>query len=208
MPNWCNNQVIIKHPNPAEIERLAAALEEGGFCNAVIPVPKELTETISGFVGDPVEQAKLEAQTRANIEKFGHGNWYDFCVNKWGTKWDVGDQGATTVHPDGTMLETSFDSAWSPPIGVYAELVEQGFEVRAMYYEGGMCYAGIWEDGDDDFYELGSMGHREVEAMIPTDLNEMFAISETMAEYADEEELTEWINDGVEQNKKLGLIAE
>jgi hypothetical protein len=39
----------------------------------------------------------------------------------------------------------------------------------------------------------------------------MFGISESMAEYEaenEEEELTEWIRDGIEQNKNLGLIAE
>jgi hypothetical protein len=39
----------------------------------------------------------------------------------------------------------------------------------------------------------------------------MFGISESMAEYEaenEQEELTEWIKDGVEKNNKLGLIAE
>jgi hypothetical protein len=50
-----------------------------------------------------------------------------------------------------------------------------------------------------------------VRAAIGDDLDDMFGISESMAEYEaenEQEELTEWIRDGVEQNNKLGLITE
>jgi hypothetical protein len=38
----------------------------------------------------------------------------------------------------------------------------------------------------------------------------MFGISETIREYEaeNEEELTEWLKDGIEQNKKIGLVSE
>jgi hypothetical protein len=206
MPIWCNNFVEVKGPR-AELERLKTAFEEGKFCNAVIPVPQELMDTISGFHGDPEEQAKLEAQTRANIEKYGHGNWYDFCTARWGTKWDVGgSDGTVDITDDGTMLTASFESAWAPPIGVYEAMVEQGLEVRAYYYEGGMCFAGIWEDGVDNFYsEWGdSQGAKNT---LPQDLDELFGISESQAEWEEEErreeELYAFVKDGVEQRKEI-----
>jgi hypothetical protein len=40
------------------------------------------------------------------------------------------------------MLHTFFDTAWAPPVNAYEKLVEMGFGVEAMYYEGGMGYAG------------------------------------------------------------------
>jgi hypothetical protein len=80
-----------------------------------------------------------------------------------------------------------------------------------MYYEPGMAFAGIWtsENGDDE-YNLEGMGSQQVIDDIPAELDEMFGISECIAEYEaeEEEELTEWIKDGVEQKKNLGLIAE
>lgn len=183
MPNWCNNTVEITHKDPAKMSALVLAINEGKFCNFAKPVPEAL-HIVAGSVGDPEEQMKLEAQTELNRETYGYGNWYDFCVNEWGTKWDV--DAYDTVEP-ADKITFGFDSAWSPPIGVYEALVEQGFEVRAYYYEPGMAFAGIWEDGDDDFYELGGMSSERVKEDLPTALDEMFGISECIAEYEEEE---------------------
>jgi hypothetical protein len=147
----------------------------------------------------------LEEATARNVEKYGYGNWYDWCVNEWGTKWDVGGDGQTDIHPDGRMLHTTFDSAWSPPIAAYEKLTAMGFTVGAMYYEGGMAYAGEWSEGSDDYYNLEGMNSQQVIADLPVELDEAFGISECMAEYEaeNEEELTSWLKDGVEERKKL-----
>ena len=204
MPNWCNNNLTLQHEDPAMIKRAADALERGEFLQEFIPVPEQL-KIVAGCVGDPVEQAKLEADTKRNVEELGYGNWYDFQVNEWGTKWDVGGDSQTDIHPDGKMLHTYFDSAWSPPVAAYEKLTAMGFTVGAMYYEGGMAYAGVWEDGVDDYYDLGGMNASQVESDLPVELDEAFGISESMREYEEEnqEELTEWLKDGVEQKKAL-----
>lgn len=204
MPNWCNNNLILEHDDPAMIQRAKEALDRGEFLSEFIPVPKELTDTMSGSYGDADKQAALEAQTRANIEKYGYGNWYDYCVGEWGTKWDVGEQGNTDVHPEGKMLHTSFDSAWSPPINAYYKLEQLGFRVNAQFYEGGMAFAGTYSDGNCDDFSLEGMTADEIEQNYP-ELDECFGISESIREYEaeNEEELTAWIKDGVEQTKKL-----
>ena len=205
MPNWCNNHLTLTHEDPAMIQRAYDALERGEFLNEFIPVPEELKIT-AGYLGDGDAQKELEAQTKANVEKFGYGNWYDYCVGEWGTKWDVGEQGNADINPtDPCMLTAGFDSAWAPPVNAYEKLVELGFSVKAGYYEGGMAFAGIWEDGDDDFYELGGMSGAEVEAHLPTGLDDLFGISECIYEYEAEqqEELTEWIKDGAEKKAQL-----
>ena len=186
MPNWCNNTVEISHPDKAKMYALVEAINEGKFCNHVIPVPEDLQIT-AGFLGkDTPEQAELERKTAENVAKYGVGNWYDFCTSRWGTKWDV-DAYEKVEFDDqwdkGNKITFGFDSAWSPPIGIYEELVEQGFSVRADYYEPGMAFAGIWEDGCDDFYEYGGMTSEQVAEEFPKDLDEMFAISESMAEW-------------------------
>jgi hypothetical protein len=190
------------------IQRAADALQRGEFLQEFCPVPEDL-QIVAGSVGDPVEQAELERKTAENVEKYGYGNWYDFCVGEWGTKWDVGCEGSTDVHPDGKMLHTYFDSAWSPPINAYSKLEELGFKVNAMYYEGGMAYAGAYGDGNDEEINLEGMSADDIERDHP-ELDECFGISECMREYEaeNEEELTTWIKDGIEENKKIGLIAE
>jgi len=203
MPNWCNNTLTLTHEDPAMILRAKEALDRGEFLNEFIPVPEQL-KIVAGSVGDPVEQAKLEADTARNREELGYGNWYDFCVGEWGTKWDVGGDGQSDIHPDGKMLHTSFDSAWSPPVNAYDKLVELGFGVNAMYYEGGMCYAGAYDEHGDQEINLEGMSADDIEQNHP-ELDEAFAISESIREYEaeNEEELTEWIKDGVDKNSQL-----
>jgi len=201
MPNWCNNNLTLTHEDPAMIQRAFDALERGEFLQEFVPVPEQL-KIVAGCVGDPDEQKKLEADTARNLEDLGYGNWYDYCVGEWGTKWDVGEQGASDIHPEGRMLHTFFDSAWSPPIYAYEKLVAMGFGVEAMYYEGGMGYAGSFGEAGDEEISLEGLSADDIERDHP-DLDECFGISESMREYEEPEELSEWLKDGVEQKKAL-----
>ncbi len=205
MPNWCSNHITVRGTDPAEIQRLAEAFGAGGFCNAVIPTPKQLTETVSGHCGDGYEQELNQFKMELNQKYFGHTDWYSFQTARWGTKWDV-DCGSVEVDEDGLGFSGTFESAWSPPIGVAEALVEQGFEVTLYYYEPGMCYVGKWEDGSDNYCEYSGETSETVRAAIGDELDDMFGISESMAEYEaenEEEELTEWIKDGADKNTKL-----
>ena len=190
MPNWCNNSVEIYHEDPAMIERVRTAFNDGRLLAEFIPIPQSL-RIVAGCVGDPDEQKKLEEDTARNREVHGYGNWYDYCVNEWGTKWDVGADGNPAQDiPGGLML--GFESAWAPPCGAYEKLTEQGFRIRAMYFEPGMAFAGVWEDGFDDYYEYGGMSSTEIAETLPAELDEAFNISEDVAQWeaenAEEEE--------------------
>ena len=185
MPNWCNNTVEIYHADPAMLERVRTAFKDARLLEEFIPVPKDL-QIVAGMVSDPDEQKKLEEDTKRNMEVHGYANWYDYCVNEWGTKWDVGgdDLGPAQDIPGGLML--TFDSAWAPPCAAYEKLTDMGFRIRAMYYEPGMAFAGIWEDGDDQFYEYGGLNSEQIAEELPVELDEAFCISESVAEWEEE----------------------
>jgi len=205
MPNWCSNHITVRGTDPVAIKRLADAFDAGEFCSTVVPMPEELNIT-SGFLGNGAEQAELEAKSKANLEKYGYANWYDFNVANWGTKWEIGGNGdVAEIEDDGLSFSASFESAWSPPTGVCEALVEQGFEVTLYYYEPGMGYVGKWEDGCDDYYEYSGENSNTIRAAVGDELDDMFGISESMAEYEaeqeEDEELTEWIKDGAEARK-------
>jgi hypothetical protein len=203
MPNWCNNFVSIRGPKES-LQKLKEAYDNQEFCNAVIPVPEDL-KIVAGSVGDPVEQAKLEADTRRNIEVYGYGNWYDFCVNRWGTKWDIGGDGGADLEDDGECLTMSFDSAWSPPTGVYEALTEQGYVVEACYYESGMAFCGVYtSENGDDCYDISNMSADEIADTIPAELDDCMGITESIREYEaeNEEDLHKFVREGGE---KLGL---
>jgi hypothetical protein len=208
MPNWCSNHITVRGTDPAAIKRLADAFDNGEFCGTVVPMPEELNIT-SGRLGDGEEQRELERKTAENLEKHGFANWYDFNVAKWGTKWEIGGNGNEAERDeDGLGFSAPFDSAWSPPIAVCEALVEQGFEVVLYYYEPGMGYCGKFEDGYDEYYEYSDENSKTVRTAIGSDLDDMFGISESMAEYEaenEEEELTEWIKDGAEKKALVAL---
>ena len=194
MPNWCNNSLTLKHTDPAMIKRAFDALEKGAFLNEFVPIPESL-HIVAGRVGDGIEQEALEAQEKLNEAQHGYKNWYDFCTNEWGTKWDVGDEGSQTLVNE-NELTTYFDSAWSPPTGAYAKLQDLGFEVEAYYYESGMCFAGIYDENGDDFYNIDGSSE-SVRENIPQVLDEMFNISENIAEYEEENQEIE-LNNGID----------
>jgi hypothetical protein len=209
MPNWCSNHITVRGTDPVAIKRLADAFDNGEFCATVVPMPEELNIT-SGFLGSGDEQKELEAKSAANLEKHGYANWYDFNVANWGTKWEIGGNGDEAERDeDGLGFSAPFDSAWSPPIGVCEALVEQGFEVVLYYYEPGMGYCGKFEDGYDEYYEYSGETSKTVRAAIGSDLDDMFGISESMAEYEaeneEEEDLTEWLKDGIEKKALVAL---
>ncbi len=128
MPNWCLNKLTISHEDRSKVMEFVHAYKEGKACEHYLPRPADK-------------------------------DWYEWNISNWGTKWDIGsDNGEvhglnpTIVGNEATM---SFDSAWSPPVGLYKELVLRGFRVVASYFEPGMAYCGVWTDGDDLYIEYG-----------------------------------------------------
>ena len=188
MPNWCNNTVEITHSDPAKIRELVAAVNEGKFLNYCKPVPEAL-QIVAGRVGDDNDpkQIALQEQTMHNLSTYGYANWYDWCVNEWGTKWDVNAIETIELEGDVDHITFGFDSAWSPPTGAMEYLMDQGFTVRLYYYEPGMAFAGIFDENGDDCYDIGGLTSETVKDAIPEVLDEMFGISETIANYEEEE---------------------
>jgi len=178
MPNWCNNNVTIYGPIE-KVKAIQSAYEKGEFCQHIHPNPK--------------------------------GEWeYDWSVSNWGTKWDVGDSDSieyTEVAPNRASLDLFFDSAWAPPIGVYAKLIEdEDMDCGAYYYEPGMGFCGAWSNGSDEYYDIPEHSTKTREE-IPEAIDEMFGISETQEEWENEEELSTWMRDGAEQRKKDKEVA-
>lgn len=175
MPNWCSNHLVLHHDDPQQITRAADAFRRGEFLQELVPNPV--------------------------------GEWdYDWSVSHWGTKWDVGgdNYNEPQISEDGRTLTLGFDSAWSPPTMAYDVIATQGFEISAMYYESGMAYAGQWtNDTGDDYYEFSGMSADRVQDLLPSDLDEMFGISECIREYEQEEPLTDWYMTGA---KEKGLL--
>jgi len=153
IPNWCLNKLTVEHNDSHMLDRFENAYNRGKACQEFLPIPE-------GY--------------------YDNGKWYDWCIDTWSTKWDIGaDIGtdkeeryglkATRV---GNQVNCSFDSAWSPPVGLYDKLVELGYNVRASYWEPGMCFCGIWDNGADNYVDYPSKD------MIPVALWNEFGMEE------------------------------
>ena len=168
MPNWCENRLTISHSDPAMLKRARDAWMDRRFLKEFIPIPQELT-IVSGRVGadDNPEQMLLVAQQEANLKKYGYQDWYTYCVNEWGTKWDIGYQEDWNEPYDEseTTFTVNYNSAWSPPEAACFKLVAMGFDVTNYYYEPGMGFCGVFKDGEDHQYSTGEA---------PKELQEVF----------------------------------
>jgi len=154
MPNWCLNKLTISHEDRSKVMEFVRAYKEGKACERYLPRPADQ-------------------------------DWYEWNVANWGTKWDIGsDNGEvhglnpTIVDNEATM---SFDSAWSPPIGLYERLNNLGFSVDATYFEPGMGFCGIWHDGDDLYTEYSDKGMIPVRIWEDYNLEEFFSDDEVEA---------------------------
>ena len=187
MPNWCDNQITITGPNSVidKIEKIVKEEKDGnGLLNFMKPMPKELDGTTSPSSSADKPQPMVE----------GFDNWYDWRVENWGTKWEVNE--FYGVDRQGDTISFGFSSAWSPPIRAYETFIMNMSEknldvsVKAYYYEGGCDFMGCWDNGDDDCYapsELNSKSDFWNDG-IGAELDDMFNITESMAEYEAEEE--------------------
>jgi hypothetical protein len=151
MPNWCMNKLTVSHANPDMVDRFENAYNLGKACNEFLPLPE----------GE---------------------DWYNWQINNWGTKWDIGaDIGTEKEERYGLKatrvdneVSCSFDSAWSPPVGLYEKLVDLGYDVKATYWEPGMSFCGIWDNGVDHYVDYQSKDMIPVALWNEYDMQEFF----------------------------------
>ena len=128
MPNWC-------------------------ICELTVSGPKKVLDEF-------VKQAKQVKTKDSNKSEFSlakfvpipkkeEANWYDWCVENWGTKWDL--DGADCDRPSDKQVKYGFHSAWSPPLEALDKIAElfPKLKLEIIYDEPGMCFEGerVWENG-------------------------------------------------------------
>lgn len=191
MPNWCENEVTLTHSNPALLKRLAVAFDSGKFLSFVLPEPDYTVTPVPKWNPEIAAMHAKTLEERKEILKneptIREDAWWDWRVSHWGTKWEVGKdkdrENYAQLNDAGTKLFVYFDSAWSPPLGVYEELRRQGFGIAAYYWESGMGFCGRFttEYGDETFDD----------DQPPPDIDGVFNIREKKAEWQQDLEETE-----------------
>jgi len=133
MPNWCTNVLVFQHTDPEAISTLAALVQYNATTDHFdVENGGNLLEYLRPLPG---------------------GVWdYDWCVEHWGTKWDVNIYHVELYSPH--CIAFYCESAWTPPIEAlsYAELTH-GFSTKAAFIEPGSGILGFYEDGSVQHYD-------------------------------------------------------
>jgi len=198
MPNWCSNTVCVRGP----VKIVKSLVDHRFDFQRIHPCPEALNIT-AGREGadDSREQKELVRKEKANLKKYGYKNWYDWCVDEWGTKWNAGgsDNQDMQVDFDDDVNDTgiatfTFMSAWAPPVGVYDKLTETHpeLDVHATYYEPGVGFMGVWDNGVDRAYSMeGFLTGGSKDPFWKTEdgieLDEQFDIVESLQESEEQE---------------------
>jgi hypothetical protein len=69
---------------------------------------------------------------------------------------------------------------------LYEKLYTLGYEVYARYYEPGMAFCGVFDNGVVMSFDYSSMNADEIAEYLPEDLDDYFAISSTVADWESE----------------------
>lgn len=163
MPNWCSNvmrfkasgdvlEYFVLHEGDTEIEFFEVQ-EAENFFDTFHPIPKD------------IKRGPLTFEDMQN----NSDNWYTWCIENWGTKWDAR---VDAILVDQDAVTVCFKTAWSPPIEFARKFSESVQDLTMHYIEPGMAYAGSWNEQEDDCcYELCNYNHADE---LPSELVENF----------------------------------
>jgi hypothetical protein len=142
-----------------ELSRLIAG-RNGVPRNAILSPRQVQDHALQALQDQRLEEEEALARGRQLLENkrlYGHATWYEWCMEHWGTKWEVDlDQGWDWEQGGGAM-SIRFETAWDPPIPFYRALASRfpDLAFRAEWAEGGNAYAGYLKraEGGEDLEE-------------------------------------------------------
>ena len=153
MPNWCYNRIRID-ADEDQVNQLKEIYDifnnHSDPFNQILPIPD-----FKNIPNDKGELPKLEQMKNPDgsilweTYNFPDGKnddrWYHWCIDNWGTKWDLSE--LSIDYDDSEELELEFSTAWSPPEGVIAELKDRypDLSFTCFYDEPGMEAAGYYQ---------------------------------------------------------------
>ena len=158
MPNWCNNYAHFTCPNKEMYDKLNDAISNDEWFETFAP----LDETI-------------------NENDWVHAD----AINTWNTKWTPSNVEIIATNDALFVIELTFDTAWSPPTGVY-KIMNTRFDISttSYYCETGCGFFGrCWYSKEEELDETFD---------IPSNIDELNAIKKVIGEDLDEYMSSTW----------------
>jgi hypothetical protein len=154
MPNWCENTLIVAGDkwnvkdfmDQIKTKEDSESADHANYeiLENLYPTPEDLNIRAT-FNSDPEKDPQHE-QKKANLEKYGAADWFEWRNANWGTKWgDCETQLTDQDYRDNFgKVMLSFNSAWGPPYeGIkYIATIFPRLLFDLRYYEEGMCFQG------------------------------------------------------------------
>jgi hypothetical protein len=118
MPNWCYNFASIVCPSKEIFNKLLNSILENNWFLTFAPLGIDTDINENGWT-------------------------YSKAIEIWKTKWDANDVEILNQSEEDLTLELSFQTAWSPPTGVYSIMSKTyGIDTIAFYDEEGCDFFG------------------------------------------------------------------
>lgn len=141
MPNWTKNFVAVNFKTIADKERFVDFVKsESRDFDFLNVIPFDFNN--KKYIVENPEDRTFEAISAEHSDF----NWYAYCNDKWGTKWNACE--CEITEEDECSIEYYFETAWSAPDGIYKKLKKLFPEVEINWtvsYE---------DDGYDTEYNI------------------------------------------------------
>jgi len=154
MPNWCDNQIIIR-----------------GDKKKMKPIV-EIFKEFQKESGEKLLVMKSLLGIADRPKDYDEGGWWDYNINKYGTKWDFSVENFFYLYVEDEEISFGNQTAWSPPENFLMHLCKK-YDVQAeiTFSEPGNNFA-----GETKFNEKGivkQVAYEYMEGLYHTD-DELF----------------------------------
>jgi hypothetical protein len=172
MPNWCNNYATITCPTKEIYDKLNDAISADKWFEIFAPLQYDNVSNEDGWDNHA-------------------------AINSWGTKWGPCNIEVNNNDHENYTVDVVFDTAWSPPIGVYRTMNEKfDINTNAFYEECGCDFFGRFcvskEEEIDDVFDMPSdlAELTELRKIIGSELDDymLFTWEQLQEEWGEEEE--------------------
>ena len=148
MPNWASCTLAVYGPTEAVQKFIEdnKGIEVGTDFGLADGETRELPLSFERAIPTP-DQSKFDGMDYMQT-KDEPDYWYNFHVNSWGTKWNLGDETSLDVRDNGDGTSTAFymfETAWAPPEAWLAHVAPNypDLSMKLEYREEGMGFAGL-----------------------------------------------------------------
>jgi len=161
MPNWCHSVLTVNGDAESISLFMQGLKKEDGketyeILKSYYPCPEDLIDTMAGSMPESDERYQEWMEKKAsNRERYGYEDWYEWCWDKWGTKW--GDCNTYLLSQTQNQLVFQLESAWSPIEAGLAEVSRifptLTFELEMLEESGEYAGLHVMKEGNTIFYE-------------------------------------------------------